>query len=121
MGEYRFATGFLILFYWGLAEALAWVWTLAWPLRGLAPALLGLLLLESASVHALRTRSFTERPTVPLARIAEFAERATMASPPRWERGRIRFSLPTSGGCCSTRTCTSTTSPASATARSRVR
>jgi hypothetical protein len=75
MGEYRFATGFFLFFYWALGEALAWWWAAGRPLRvrWLAPAAVVLLLAESVSVHAARTDDFARNPTVPFGRISEFA------------------------------------------------
>ena len=77
MGEYRFATGFFLFFYWSLGEALAWV---ARSLSGrgarlLAPAAAVVLLAQSAAAHAARTADFAQNPTVPFARIAQFAAR----------------------------------------------
>jgi hypothetical protein len=75
MGEYRFATGFFIFFYWMLGEALAWLWDSAHRYRRWLAAATALLIAgESATVHAARTEAFAGRPTVPFARIAEFAD-----------------------------------------------
>lgn len=73
MGEFRFATGFFIFFYWLLGEAAAALWT-AWPRgRWLVPAGLALLLAETTAVHAARTAEFAAAPAVPFARISTFA------------------------------------------------
>jgi hypothetical protein len=75
MGEYRFATGFLIFFYWLFAESLSVLWKAAaprpfarWALAGVAL----LFVLRCADVYASRSADFAHRPTVPFARIAEF-------------------------------------------------
>jgi hypothetical protein len=75
MPEYRFATGFFVFFYWALAEGLAWLWTALQPRPAriaVAAATLALVGL-SGRVHAARTKDFQQNPTVPFARIEEFA------------------------------------------------
>jgi hypothetical protein len=75
MPEYRFATGFFVFLYWGLAETLAWLWSLS-PRRvsrAIVAAAALAVVATSGHVHAARTRDFQENPTVPFARIEEFA------------------------------------------------
>jgi hypothetical protein len=75
MGEYRFATGFFLFFYWSLAEALAFAGTLLGGrrLRHVVPACALLLVAQSATSHAERTQEFVHNPTVPFARVSRFA------------------------------------------------
>jgi Dolichyl-phosphate-mannose-protein mannosyltransferase len=71
MGEYRFATPFLLFFYWSAAEGARRL--AAGPRRGIVAAILGLALVAtSAVVHASRTADFAARPVVPLADVARF-------------------------------------------------
>jgi hypothetical protein len=75
MPEYRFATGFFVFFYWALAEALGWLWSLS-SRRGARAVLIAAALatvVVSGRVHAARTGDFKQNPTVPFARIEEFA------------------------------------------------
>jgi hypothetical protein len=74
MGEFRFATPFLIFFYWSLAEALQRLGTPAggaWR-SGLAAAAGLCVLATSVAVHAPRTAEFAAGPVVPLSGVARY-------------------------------------------------
>jgi hypothetical protein len=78
MGEFRFATAFFLFFAWLLGEVLAGLWeALARAgsgARWLTLAATLLLLTQSSVVHAHRSADFARNPTVPFARISEFAQ-----------------------------------------------
>jgi hypothetical protein len=78
MGEYRFATAFFLFFAWLLGDALAGLWEgldrAGSAARWLTLAAALLFLTRSTSVHASRSSDFARNPTVPFARISEFAQ-----------------------------------------------
>jgi hypothetical protein len=77
MGEYRFATAFLLFLYWVLGDALCGLWEgltrVGSPGRWFAPAAALLLLVQNTALYADRSTDFARHPTVPFARISEFA------------------------------------------------
>lgn len=100
MGEHRFATPFFLYLYWLIGHSLG---TLIDARAGglgrrfLAPAALLLLLAETTRVHADRSLAFSRAPTVPFARIAEFA-RGYEALAAQLPAGRASLLLPDLGG-----------------------
>jgi hypothetical protein len=78
MAEFRFATAFFLFFAWLLGDIMAGLWEAlaraGSPARWLTLAAALVLLTESSVAHAHRSSDFARNPTVPFARISEFAQ-----------------------------------------------